>query len=499
MIDFSKVTTPKKWEPSRYQEAIFNKVEADRESISCVGVPGCGKTTTGVEVTKRIRSGMALSFNKAIQKELETKLTGGWSAYTFHKLGLEACRKFRAEISGRGWQSKDYRYAKQRIPSNYEASYYPVAKALGHAKNLGFGVLLDNTEENWRALLDGYNVDIPWTEVDHVLPLLPGIYDTVVADTSVITFDEMILWPLLYNIRCRTFSDVLVDETQDLSLLQHRFLYERLLSPNGRVIAFGDPLQSIYAFRGADHLAMDHFRDTFECVEMPLSISYRLPQCGVELAKRVCQEIEARAAAPEGSIEMWTHYHPNVDVFEERAMILCRANAPLIRLGLQFLREGRQCRLRSDLSDTLLAFIKKCDTDDMKVFRKKLDDWYTTEKRKAQEKKAYRAVGAIEDRYQTFEVLITECDSVTAMVQKIKYIFSVTRGPLLSTVHRAKGLEAGSVYLLRPDLFFPTTENMREWERQQEINVWYVAITRFMEKLVFMPGEIFPYHSELHP
>jgi DNA helicase-2/ATP-dependent DNA helicase PcrA len=53
----------------------------------------------------------------------------------------------------------------------------------------------------------------------------------------------------------------------------------------------------------------------------------------------------------------------------------------------------------------------------------------------------------------------------------------------LSTVHRAKGLEAQRVIILRPDQL-PLTVS-QEWEQVQERNVKYVALTRSRQELIF--------------
>ena len=59
---------------------------------------------------------------------------------------------------------------------------------------------------------------------------------------------------------------------------------------------------------------------------------------------------------------------------------------------------------------------------------------------------------------------------------------------VLSTVHRAKGLEWDTVYVLQPDdlPFGPVMEWGSEKDRRQEYNVQYVAYTRAKGKLVFL-------------
>ena len=56
------------------------------------------------------------------------------------------------------------------------------------------------------------------------------------------------------------------------------------------------------------------------------------------------------------------------------------------------------------------------------------------------------------------------------------------------TVHKAKGLEAENVYIIRPDLMpHPKATNV-----ESEMNIKYVAITRAISKLTFVRPEDAP-------
>jgi superfamily I DNA/RNA helicase len=55
-------------------------------------------------------------------------------------------------------------------------------------------------------------------------------------------------------------------------------------------------------------------------------------------------------------------------------------------------------------------------------------------------------------------------------------------------VHRAKGLEADNIYVLKPHLM-PFPKATKDWEVQQEKNILYVCLTRAKKKLAFVEGE----------
>jgi DNA helicase II / ATP-dependent DNA helicase PcrA len=53
----------------------------------------------------------------------------------------------------------------------------------------------------------------------------------------------------------------------------------------------------------------------------------------------------------------------------------------------------------------------------------------------------------------------------------------------LSTIHRAKGLENERVFIIDYDKLPMYHLEQKEWEKVQEINLKYVAVTRAMKEL----------------
>ncbi len=70
---------------------------------------------------------------------------------------------------------------------------------------------------------------------------------------------------------------------------------------------------------------------------------------------------------------------------------------------------------------------------------------------------------------------------------RFQTLFSDNRTPVwLSTIHRAKGLENPTVYILYPHRLPLEWQDQQEWEWQQELNLRYVAVTRATERLVLL-------------
>jgi superfamily I DNA/RNA helicase len=89
----------------------------------------------------------------------------------------------------------------------------------------------------------------------------------------------------------------------------------------------------------------------------------------------------------------------------------------------------------------------------------------------------------------TIEGLCTNLTTTKELIDKIEEIFGEKNknieGIALSTIHKAKGLEADNVYILCKDLM-PSPSAKMDWERKQERNLIYVAYTRAKKILGFI-------------
>jgi DNA helicase-2/ATP-dependent DNA helicase PcrA len=116
-----------------------------------------------------------------------------------------------------------------------------------------------------------------------------------------------------------------------------------------------------------------------------------------------------------------------------------------------------------------------------------LRDWHGTRRQALVEQIANEeAIVALDDKYGCLKFLAKGVGSVDEMVKKLEDIFKSEEGIRLSSVHRAKGLEADTVIVIRPDLLpHPGIAKRGEVQRVQEDNLWYVAVTRSKSMLIF--------------
>ena len=91
---------------------------------------------------------------------------------------------------------------------------------------------------------------------------------------------------------------------------------------------------------------------------------------------------------------------------------------------------------------------------------------------------------ALADKVLTLVFLAKLSNNIEDLKNKIKTIFTdEIQGIVLSTVHKAKGLEANRVFIVRPDLL--PMKTVKGWQQIQEINLQYVAITRAKTELIY--------------
>ena len=97
------------------------------------------------------------------------------------------------------------------------------------------------------------------------------------------------------------------------------------------------------------------------------------------------------------------------------------------------------------------------------------------------------------DSIRALEVLSEGLTTKDDLISKIDVIFSDDdkEGICLSTIHKAKGLEADNVFILCPSLM-PTKYAKKKWEQIAEDNLNYVAVTRAKKTLNYISEKLFP-------
>ena len=203
--------------------------------------------------------------------------------------------------------------------------------------------------------------------------------------------------------------------------------------------------------------------------------------------------IESHPSAPEGEVKHLGTY-ASAD-FPLSACILCRNTAPLVGFAYSLLKRDVSCRiLGRDIGANLISIIKKLRAINLDDFEAKLAVWLERETTKAvaEDRNPERLYDQAECLKFFIETLDEDSRTVDSLVAKIELMFveqpNATR-LTLSTVHKAKGLEFETVFILDFDKYMPSRWAQQAWQKVQEQNIIYVAVTRAKNTLIYINSD----------
>ena len=480
--------------PSTYQKAIFEWLTQGQGSCVVSAVPGSGKTTTlikGANYIPKYLQSRFLAFNKHIAKQLEQKLPRHIKSSTIHSLGLSSiCRRYRGmpEINKRKYSQLATSYLSDR------RVFDPLERRR----------LIDLVKFTQLTLTDPYESLALKQLCHHYGIRTSGNWDFVqVAVCNVleygiriagecISYEDMVWLPNVLNLPVGNYDFLCVDEAQDLNKAQLELVL-KAHSEGARGIYVGDTHQAIMGFSASDHRSISNIIERTSAMSLPLSICYRCPTSHIELANKIYPVIEPRLGAVSGTVS-----HIKVEeipkVVRGGDLIICRCFYPLIRTYFDLLSAGIPALIRNrDITSQLVNLLEQVvgleeqpySTDE---FTKVLTAWYESQKAAMiADGVEVMVIVALHDRVQTLNAIYkgSNCTNTSELQDTIIALSKQTGNAVnLTTIHGAKGLEANRVFHVRPDLV-PHPRAEKDWEKQQERNLEFVALTRAKQDLFF--------------
>jgi len=379
-------------------------------------------------------------------------------------------------------------------------------------------------DDDIRKLCEIYDVDpLTYTECNYVREVLS--MSTEVDDNPAIDFNDQNWLPIVLGLSIYKSDMLLVDEGQDLPRCKQEFV----LRAGKRIMIVGDDNQAIYGFAGADVESLYRMHDLLGLTgEKPfmLTETRRCSQAVVAEARKLVPDFKAHESNSEGSVQSITSQRL-LAVIEDGDMVVSRVNAPLIRQAMSLLKEGKKVVVRGrNFGRGLVKFVKMMKADSVPDLIEKVMLWSARET-KTELTKPQPNEGrllAITDKAICIENFCQDAESVDHVIERIEKIFSgkicpvcnkffddelercpacktetlpgqkwkvgpklmTPNGVLLSSVHRAKGLEANNVFVLLKNAPMPHPMAKQKWEIEQERNLKYVAITRAIENLYWV-------------
>jgi superfamily I DNA/RNA helicase len=479
---------------SNYQKNLFAEVETQTGHLMVNAVAGSGKTFSLLECMKLSKgNSIFVAFNKSIANELATKVPSHVTATTLHSFGLKAIIKHCGYVRV---DPKKLSKIMQNVPAT---SFLKGMTGKEKADIFRKRQMITDLISIWKNTLIDFNNDKQVAEAAHhystnydpnILGVARSIMEKSIANTRFVDFDDMIYLPVAKNFTFSTFDNVFVDECQDLNRAQVEMILRMVKKPNGRIIAVGDPKQSIYGFRGACIDAMPRIKEVLNAKELPLSVCYRCPTSHIKLAQEIVPWIEPAPNAKQGIIEyIATEEFTENIAKDNEPLVLCRTNAPLISYALKLIKQGKKAHIRgSDIGNYLRGIIIGFDSKSINELNNKIDEWENAQLEFLNKSWASNAVKeTIIDYADCMREFSKQSANPFDVVQTIDRVFSDdNEGTIFSTIHKAKGLQADNVYIIRPDQIPLIRKDQQEWEFDQELNLKYVALTRSTNKLTFV-------------
>lgn len=492
--------------PTSQQQMIYDLLsgghkfmETESGNISVNAVAGSGKTTTAVNAipyaSKRFKRIGFMAFGNEIANTLKGRINGQAYAGTMHSFGVGLVRQRYGQIplekfkyldilkrECKGWYDHSGKFPKMR--PEFDAAF--ALMRIIREQNFPIQTVTEKLIREIANLAGQNGVSLPTK--DYLPELIGGVFRALEIGSDnpkCVDFADMVWLPVRLGLVGHQFDLMFADEAQDFNPIQQQFILN--IAPTKVII--GDPAQSIMGFAGADTRSFQHLTEWMDARKQPLSVCWRCPSSHLNLARNLVEHIQDAPNAKEGHLGRVGREYL-VSHSKGQDMILCRANAPLVSLAYEMLRNGKPCIVRGkNIGDGIVAQIKKLNAYNISDLNIKLQHYKVKEVAKLVDRDASQeSFDTLYDQVDCIQTMAGAYDTVDDLLDACGDLFRDSDGTrsdqvVLSSVHRAKGLEAENVTILEPKklCFFGETEE----SYQQEKNLLYVALTRSKNVLNF--------------
>lgn len=331
--------------------------------------------------------------------------------------------------------------------------------------------------------------------------------------TMVIDFTDMLYLPYKWNQQpIKKYDFLFIDECQDLSKSQFAVAAKHG-KKDGRILAVGDPSQSIYGFTGADINSFFRVKEYTKALQLPLTTCFRCPNKVIELAQTIRKDIVGNKE--DAGILDKISFDNVINLLKPGDLIISRLRAPIVLMVFSLIDKNIKVRIHEDEAREIISEIKNIfKQNELNVVLSTLSgEFYELELAVKERWKWIIAKNAelivdrternlyiknennyldkkIEFLHKKYEQWRYDCDTVNDIIRKIKESISATENSIkLSTIHRAKGLENERVFILNYNELPYSRLHQKDWEKTQELNLKYVAITRALEELYLIEAK----------
>ena len=488
----------------KYQAKVPKTIKTSDKHILIDAKAGTGKSTVlGYSLTKledELGKTCALAFGAKDAERFQELLPDSIDARTTHSFGFNAIKakwpRIRRANLGKPYQLLDIVVGQENQKMRDWVTIV-VDKAKCDAILPNSGLL--------PAVIESYHLEteIPEEHIGKVIEHADKFLElSLDIDTHGVDRNDMIWLPAIMNLELEQYDTIGLDEVQDFCRAQ-LIIVEKLIALGARIIAVGDPFQSLYLFRGARADAFEQVRSLLTetdrgVAELPMPICYRCSQAVIEAAQRLVPEIQARPNAPAGLVSKEMSLPSMLELVKPGDAIVCRTNAPGIQVARHLLEEGVPFSIRGGDKEaySLIKFIKDLayengpHTEDLAELDNRLNDYI---EEKAQRSTSGYWMSQYQDKVDVIRIIGSRCMSVKELTKEIRKMFTPKADEstcvIISTIHRMKGGQANRIFHIDPHRL-PHPKAKSEEEKTQERNAEYVLITRAKDELYSVQGKV---------
>ena len=534
--------------PTIEQEKIYNFIKLDANHGIIDAVAGSGKTTTIIESISYIEKEKDLlfcAFNKSIRDEIQNRVykkgNNNVVVKNLHQLGFDIL-KSNTEHKFDVRENKYTELVKKSIETYNKKAFFKFLKIhnIETKPETGFEKSIYNTYYNTfkNKLIDSINkfrltltkseltefkkmvihyniVDPSRTDAKILDKEISLLYESIklliekgndlAKSLNLIDLSDMLYLPKQFELYPIKKYDILfVDECQDLSKSQLAVAL-KYVKKNGRVIAVGDPFQSIYGFTGADIHSFERFEQILKNhTKLSLSYCFRCPNEVLTYAQNFREDIKP-FKDKEGVIEK-IDFEKILEIVKPKDLIISRRKDPLTILMFLLLENNFEISVHQDdikgLINEIRFLFSRQELNTHNIFENDFDFFvkvrerniYFAEKKakkmnnsKQREEFLTEETNYINRRVDFLERQLSihvDVQNINQLIKKIERLISGSENAIkLSTIHRAKGLENERVFILDYNKLPMKRDNQKPWEIRQELNLKYVALTRVKHSL----------------
>ena len=432
-----------------------------QEMLKIEACAGSGKTTTLIEIAKANpdKRFLYLAFNKAIVEEAKKRFPPNVRIFTTH---------------GLAWRWYAYTYgtnALVNIKGAYnvfdlkelfpDASYHELSSLISKFRNFCYSAEFESHDRGVRKVFEAVK--------SGKLPMTHDFY--------------LKLYQIDYKNRFKNYEYVLLDEAQDTNPVTMGLFTDN----NCRRILVGDSHQSIYGFRGAFNALENANADK----TLHLSCSFRSVQTVLNRANYFLQRFSIykdNFVPMKSMVKAPGEIHSHCEIYRTNAGIITRINE-LDEKDIRYFSLIRSPSAIFGCALSLLAFKNRCFDKITYEFSwlKKFSSWaelsnYAEDCDDAEISANLKLVDNFDNRL--FDIYKKACQIAE----------NAQSAHVITTAHTAKGLEWDDVQI--GDDFVDLAEahdkivlrkrkrkgkkshNMTKQEFQQELNLYYVSVTR---------------------